>query len=546
MKFAIYARKSTDSEDRQARSIGDQINDCEKIAKENNLEVVEVITEKKSAKLPGRPGFAKLIKLIENREIDGIICWGLDRLARNVLDGGAMTHFLQTEIIKKIHTTRGEYDKNTNTIVLQIEFAMAVQEIRELARRIDRGIQKSFEDGFFPISSVPLGYKRVKKGIIEPDEKKFLIKKLFEFYANDHFSISSLAEKMNELGLRTKNQRKITKNTIEIVLNNPIYCGITRRNFRNKKKPTEFFAGSHESIISKNLWEKCQKKLHGKKTCGEKNKIYLFSKQIKCDCGWFLANYEQKKNIYLECRNPDCGKKFLINGKWRKTLREDFLLQKFADIFKNIKIPPEMQKKISESLKNFIDKKFADQKNYDQILEKKLKNLRQKEENLVQDRLARIFSQEEFLAEKNKIIFARKKITEQLAESSGNGVIDEILQKFLAIGDLIEKRFSMENGAEKKYYFELLVSEVKIQEGCMLINFSELGKWLFAMKFPNDIKCNFELAEDSCNKEKVDFLEKKNVWCTRQGAVRTNIKSFLFFLNKNSNLINSIFNKFYQ
>ena len=57
MIASIYARKSTESEDRQAKSIGSQIDEMQKMAERENLNIVEVLQESKSAKAPGRPVF---------------------------------------------------------------------------------------------------------------------------------------------------------------------------------------------------------------------------------------------------------------------------------------------------------------------------------------------------------------------------------------------------------------------------------------------------------------------------------------------------------
>ena len=54
-KFFIYARKSTDTEDRQVRSIQDQIAELKELAKKENLEIVDILVEKQTAEKPGRP-----------------------------------------------------------------------------------------------------------------------------------------------------------------------------------------------------------------------------------------------------------------------------------------------------------------------------------------------------------------------------------------------------------------------------------------------------------------------------------------------------------
>jgi len=91
-KFFLYARKSTDVEDKQVLSIEAQIAELRAFAKQNNLAIVEELTEKQSAKILGRPIFNEMIKRLENGEADGILAWHPDRLARNSLDGGRVIY----------------------------------------------------------------------------------------------------------------------------------------------------------------------------------------------------------------------------------------------------------------------------------------------------------------------------------------------------------------------------------------------------------------------------------------------------------------------
>ena len=95
-KFFLYARKSTDVEDKQIRSIEDQITELRAYAKQEKLEVVEELVEKQSAKIPGRPIFNEMLKRVEAGEANGILAWHPDRLARNSVDGGRIIYFLDT------------------------------------------------------------------------------------------------------------------------------------------------------------------------------------------------------------------------------------------------------------------------------------------------------------------------------------------------------------------------------------------------------------------------------------------------------------------
>jgi len=74
-KFFLYARKSTDVEDKQVRSIEDQITELRAFAKQENLNIVNELVEKQSAKIPGRPIFNDMLNRIESGKANGILAW---------------------------------------------------------------------------------------------------------------------------------------------------------------------------------------------------------------------------------------------------------------------------------------------------------------------------------------------------------------------------------------------------------------------------------------------------------------------------------------
>ena len=64
-KYFIYARKSTESEDRQVLSIEAQLVELREYAKKENLFIKEELFEAKTAKQPGREVFNLLVRRIE-------------------------------------------------------------------------------------------------------------------------------------------------------------------------------------------------------------------------------------------------------------------------------------------------------------------------------------------------------------------------------------------------------------------------------------------------------------------------------------------------
>ncbi len=79
MKYIIYTRKSTDTEDKQVLSLDAQLRELREIAQKHNLQIESEYTESQSAKNTGRPIFANVLNDIKSGKADGILVWKLDR-----------------------------------------------------------------------------------------------------------------------------------------------------------------------------------------------------------------------------------------------------------------------------------------------------------------------------------------------------------------------------------------------------------------------------------------------------------------------------------
>ena len=102
MKYIIYARKSTEEDDRQVLSIEAQLVELKEFAAKEKLEIVASFQEAKTAKEPGRIKFAEMLSFLEQGKADGIISWHPDRLARNSVDGGKIIHFVDRGLIRSL------------------------------------------------------------------------------------------------------------------------------------------------------------------------------------------------------------------------------------------------------------------------------------------------------------------------------------------------------------------------------------------------------------------------------------------------------------
>src|SRR5437016_112985 len=100
--FFIYVRKSTESDEKQVRSIDDQLAEIRELIARDRLRVVDMFAERQSAKVKGRPLFSDMLSRIEAGEADGIIAWHPDRLARNAFDGGYLIDLIDEGKIRML------------------------------------------------------------------------------------------------------------------------------------------------------------------------------------------------------------------------------------------------------------------------------------------------------------------------------------------------------------------------------------------------------------------------------------------------------------
>ena len=115
IQYCLYARKSSEAEEKQALSIDSQVKEMLTIAQRDNLNIVDMYRESHSAKDCGqRPVYNKLLADIREGKFDGILVWHPDRLARNAGDLGALVDLLDQKKLIEIRTYSQRFTNNPN------------------------------------------------------------------------------------------------------------------------------------------------------------------------------------------------------------------------------------------------------------------------------------------------------------------------------------------------------------------------------------------------------------------------------------------------
>jgi len=360
VEYCLYARKSTEDDERQAMSIDSQIKEMNDLAVKEGLFVKEIRRESHSAKMSGqRPVFAQLLEDLRMGLFNGILTWAPDRLSRNAGDLGILVDLMDQDKVVQIRTFSQSFSNNPNEkFLLMILCSQAKLENDNRGVNVKRGIRAKCNMGWRP-SIAPLGYLNVlgnpKDGkLIIPDpERAFIAKQIFEKVGNQGQSGRTIKRWLDRIEFRTRNDKKLALSKIYATLKNTFYYG----KFEYPLKSGNWYDGRHEPLITKELFDKVQEQL--KVPPKEWNKhIFPFKKIFTCGgCGGGvtaeqkyrkLKNGYIEKHIYYHCgRNVDydCDEPYI-------TERE--LIRQLLFHIENISIDLSgMSKKIKEEIERF-------------------------------------------------------------------------------------------------------------------------------------------------------------------------------------------------
>lgn len=476
INYFIYARKSSESEDRQVASIPAQLEELKKLALRHSLTIVDILIEEKSAKEPGRPIFNDMLAKIHQGQAQGIICWKLDRLARNPVDGGNINWMLQQSVIHHIQTYQRSYYPTDNVLMMNLEFGMANQYVIDLSVNVKRGQRQKLDEGWLP-HKPPIGYlnnkfqEPGKQPIYKDDKTFYVLKKCWNLLIEKMYSIDKIRDIANEMGLKTQAGKKVAKSQFHYIFKNPFYYGHFLWN-------DELYEGKHEPMISKQEFDVAQKIIAGKYRSTPNYRIFPFTGLIRCfECGAMVTAEKKTKKqkngnvhnyTYYHCTKQikkDCS---------QKSIREELLDTQLAELLGSIEIPEEFHNWAIQTLKK---EKSKEQVERDQLIKSHEGNL-----NLVNRKLDTLFSMrlnneleaEEFIERKNVLLNEKAHFLDLLSDSQHRAnTWLERADKLFSFAKTAKTRF--ENGTiiEKKEIIQALGSNLLLKDKSLFIELSK-------------------------------------------------------------------------
>ena len=428
----MYLRKSTDSEDRQIQSIEDQRKELERIARQFKLEIKGVYQENMSAKKPGRPEFTRMLADIKKGKANGILCWKLNRLARNPIDGGEIMWLVQEGLVQSIQTPGREYKTGDNVIIMSVELGMASQYVIDLSRDVKRGMLSKAEKGWRP-GRAPLGYKNDKGGeqgskVIHVDEEKFpLVRKMWDLILTGEYSVAKVINIANEewgLRLTTKHgERKLIEKNGYVIFTNPFYYG-------EYEWDGKLYQGKHRPMITREEFEYAQRLLGIRSKPQTKHKDLPYRGTIRCgECGCYITTEIKTKRIKTKNTLKSfiyhhCTKKKPEAKCQQKPITYEKLNEQIMAKLESITLPESFLTFALNILNRDNDQETDNRVLMAQNLNKALKDCQERVDNLLRVYISpansekELVSDEEFKSQKGSLLREKAEIEQKLTTLS--------------------------------------------------------------------------------------------------------------------------------
>jgi DNA invertase Pin-like site-specific DNA recombinase len=404
-KFFLYARKSTDVEDKQVLSIEAQIAELRAFAKQNNLNIIEELIEKQSAKIPGRPMFNEMLNRIEKGEGTGILAWHPDRLARNSIDGGKIIYLLDCGRITALKFPQFWFEPTPQgKFMLSIAFGQSKYYVDSLSENTKRGLRQKVRRGEYP-GLAPIGYLNdVRTKTIEVNRKRSkIIKAAFELYSKGNSTLGDISHFLAQQGILTRGSKSYKRDKISFILSNPFYYGYFRYS-------GELHDGKHEPIIAKKLFDKVQEVLKLRSKPQRKERIpKAFTGLFHCgECGMMITAEIQKDHVYYRCTKKSKTK--ICNQPYT---REEDLNEQLSSMIQKVSLRQDWARQVLKML----DKEKEDNAQscfaFAQQNQDKIKELKQKLQFLLDSYLDQVIEREIYLEKKSGIMSQIKTLEEQ-------------------------------------------------------------------------------------------------------------------------------------
>ena len=510
--FVIYARKSTESEDRQVLSIDSQSKELADTARRLGLPEPIVMQESMSAKAPGRPVFNKLMELAETGKIAGILCWKLDRLARNPVDGGRIIWSIKNNGLRIITPSQDFSREEDNTILMYIEFGMAQKYIDDLGKNVKRGIRAKLDTGWLP-GSAPMGYiNKLDDHTIIPDPDRFETVKRMWHKVLEGYPPETVRRMMNdEWGFRSRKtkrtgDRPIGKSSIYRILRSPFYYGVIERKVDGELKR---YPGHHLPMITEDQFWRVQEVL-GFPTPKPEKQPFPLSGVVRCgECGAAITAEEKIKKSGRRYTYYRCTRRGKRDSCSQRPIAGKELESEVSRTLAGISLPERFTSWAVEWLRETNKDESTDRTTAYKALQEAYNSVQWKLDRLTDMMLENLLTNDEYKHQKDRLLEEQRRLKEKLGdtEQRAENWLERVERAF-DFAKYAQTRFENGTPEERRSVAIALGSKFTLKDGNLAIEMFDM--WSKFSKMQSQLQSDskiIELAEKAGTKERTKAFD---------------------------------------
>ena len=527
-RYIIYCRKSSESDERQIQSLSDQITTITSFIASRGLEVLgEPLQESKSAKMPGRPIFNKIIDMIENGEANGIVLLNPSRLSRNTVDTGKVIYLMDQGKLQEVVTPYQIFKNNPyDKFMLNLLCTQAKLENDNKSVNVKEALHLKAARGVFPGKARP-GYKNNHEKVqglrdISAHPVYFpLMRKLFDLALTGNYSVEKLVKEAQKLGIRSsKSGKPIVKSWMHRLLRDPFYTG--RFIYGGK-----LYHGNHPALLTDDEFNLLQDIIDGRsKSKPQKHDIPL-SGIIECgECHYCITAEKHTKKykngtsqIFTYYR---CTKKTHSGERCKQAyISESNLEGQFEGDLSQLDLMPKFAKWALDRLEDIRSKDSNVVNKNAEALQTALDGVIKRINNLVALKISpdnsdgSLLSDQEFADRKRALLVEKENITRQLSHiDPQNQEWYEIAKDGFNFALLAQRRFSKGDPEDKKIIFKTIGSNQILLDQKLQFQL----RYLFFV-YKKGIKATKEeigrldLTNGLSDQANLYFSKKSSLWC---------------------------------
>lgn len=495
MRVVLYARVSSQRQAEKQLSISAQLRALRGFAREKGWEIVgEFVDEAKSGRTANRPAFSKMLLAVKHMDIDAVLVWKLDRLARNMEISTAVDAYFRKHGVRIISLHENIDDTPQGQLAARMFEGFAEFYSNNLSQDIRRGFREVARKGFFPFSRAPIGYRRepVKDGSatrykLVPDEVYGpVITRIFSLYAQG-YTAPQIAATLNQEHILTNNGRRWYPKKLYDILRNPIYCGdiLVGRLYldvtgKHRPGPDPVLVKSvHPPLVSRETFNKVQDILAAR---AENHAVprwesspYLLTGLVRCGlCGSHMAGTSAKggKYHYYTCqRYYREGKEACPGIRVPQKRLEDFVISRARDVI----LDEENLRKLTQMVNDELKQRATVAKQNLERVEAQLRGLRQRldrhyealetQQLTIEDLAPRIRTLRESIAS-----LEEKKL--KILESMEDGARPKVdLERVLRYAKRLKQTLKMGTFQERKAFLAGIIKKIVVDEKTIQIEY---------------------------------------------------------------------------